>query len=339
MDENFNAKVVPAFPPLRNLTIVQHYHAPPQGPYDMYADQRMRLQMAAMQQRLLMESQNFVAEQMRQIKAVKDSLASIALEGSKNDAGIKAIEDKNEDGNLHKINHGPSIDASYEIISGGEDKIEEKNGMGIDCAKVKAEIRNSIERQIASNEAVPFVMECSSPGTVEGKILWAPVVFTVRNGFWRSRVRYIMQENYYDKASKAIIRQENQQNDNAVIVVFYNKKKEPVEILAVIKLGNAEEDYMYFSYDDKGLCKLVNTVVKIFDLGLKNFNVFLEPDTSNPSIPDIVYGNDGECAADLIKIKPVLSFAKKEQVMTAQMYAEYIRGFDLNRERERNGWE
>jgi hypothetical protein len=146
-----------------------------------------------------------------------------------------------------------------------------------------------------------------------------------------------MKDYYYDNNIESIKHFKNQSNENAVIVILYNSKKEPIELVTISHLELKEytatrEEFIEFKNSDVtilSLNRLVNKVIKSFNLGLTHYFHLYEPkiDMETPRI--IMQKDNNAFKADAVKLKPVLSFCKKDQLITFDTYCRSIvnRGF------------
>jgi hypothetical protein len=270
------------------------------------------------------------------------------------EASLKQIEDGRQSNNLQIENKeadadgikkcigGDIVDTEY-VIEDSDDissvnSNKEKEEMAEETVGKKASpeltrIWDSIGKQLKNDNTPPYYLEGSITGTVPGNVIFAPVIFTVRNPIWRDRVRYIMREVFYNKNTRTFRRKENQENNLSVIVVLYNNKVEPVEIVVISQIGL--KDFMKSSVNASSILgndinttvsinKLVSFMTKTFKLGFSHYFHTVEP-ILNEDTPKVL-SRDGntEYMADIVHIKPVFSFTKKEQCYSMDTYKSSI---------------
>jgi hypothetical protein len=210
--------------------------------------------------------------------------------------------------------------ASYEILDG------ENKEMANEVSN-SDRIKNSILGQIQSGRRLPYYAEGRAKGMKENMIIFAPIVFTIRDDFWRDRVRCIIKKDYAD-SNGGMRRLPNQQNNPAVIVVLYNKNIYPIEIIAVIQ--DSLESYLSEEgiqtqsgkYREKifSIESIIYHMRNNYNIKLHDFHIMIEPELKDaPPFVLIHKGNTG-ITADLIKIRPVLSFTKEEQRIAIETY-------------------
>jgi hypothetical protein len=306
----------------RDLTFITHNHYGMGN--NMMQQNSQQMQMIAMQQALF-TTQALLIEQRKSF--MKEARQLLETQNNLNPVG--AIEDKN--------NEVKAIAAEYEIVNDEQQKNDEKiivkeNKMDRVDEQEKREIFKSIDKQMSSNNEPPYFLQGSVSGTQEGMIITAPIIFTLRNNIWRDRVRYVMKEYYYDSQTHELKREKNQENNSMVVILFYNAKKEPIELLVIHEISL--EDYL-----DKDNCityilannnsviirKLLTLIKDTFDLStLHRCHIIAEPIINNDNAPFLLNNSDNGFLADMIKIKPVLSFGKKEQCISVYTYNKFI---------------
>jgi hypothetical protein len=188
-------------------------------------------------------------------------------------------------------------------------------------------IKNSIRKQIENERQLPYTIKGCAKGTKENMIVSAIVVFTIRDDFWRDRVRHVMKKLYLN-SHDGVIKLPNQQNRLSVIVVLFNKDIRPIEIIAIVQdtLENYLSEEGIWSNNER--CKeeifsiesIINSICTNYNIPLNNFHIMIEPELSNASPFVLTYKGDVGITADLIKIRPVLSFKRDEQRITIDTY-------------------
>jgi hypothetical protein len=317
----------------RDLTIITHHHHYGNNMMPNSAGIMPLLQAAQMQealmatQTLLLEQRNFTKALVRETQRLLDS--------KENDVSSAVIEDMRDKKSLIS-NHQNVEDALYEILEDKRQLNEEKSNLkekemsskGIDeeMKKNLIAIEKSIEKQLHFDNEPPFTLYGKVPGMLENGIICAPVIFTIRNDIWRDRVRYIIQNHYYNNNTGRLEFEKNQENNNMAVVVLYNSKKEPIELLVIYQISL--ETYLFkmheqFSDIKRMIDVIVDRTIKIFNLiHLDKYFIIFEPRITNKT--PLVINKTGEMLGDLIKIKPVLSFSRKEQRFSLKTYLDNI---------------
>jgi hypothetical protein len=323
--------IVPAGPKnYEGLTIIHHnYFGNGQNnPYqDTTAMQMLEMQNAMLQTRMLLEEQ-------RKVQALLGNSMRAIGEAHLNTVGI---EDNGKIKNSNRLTDmRDAIDGVYEIVEDDKEKLieEEKNMSGIEQSERLTVIRESISQQIKSDKEPPFFVEGKVTGLVENSEIFAPVIFTIRNNLWRPRVRHIIKEYYHDKNTGFLKKAPNQSNNDGVIVILYSSKMEPIEIIVISRVslltytGDDEVFARYHAKDNNmlGFNKLINTTVKSFGIGLKNYHHLYEPTIDSSDIPQVLMAQQSKDSfkADIMTFIPVLSFAKKEQSVILETYNRAI---------------
>jgi hypothetical protein len=291
------------------------------------------LQMIEMQ-RAMLQTQMLLFEQRRLLQGV------ITSEGNKRQQlhSNENLQIEHSETIIQNNKNDKIIDVNYKIIEDDKTtKEEEKEAMGntIEEEEKYKDIQKSLTEQINSNKTVPYLVNGKLQGSTEGSIIYSPIVFTVRNTIWRDRVRFAVQNintNHKDKFRKEY---DNQENLPSVIVVLHNANKIPVEILAITQIDleiysdNISIFKSFVSKEDSSeplLNNLVNVITNSF--GIKNlsqyFQIF-EPCIESSDIPPVIMAKDDTgMLSDVMRIKPVLSFGKKEQLITFGTYSRAI---------------
>jgi hypothetical protein len=199
--------------------------------------------------------------------------------------------------------------------------------------RIKA-IKESVEKQIKSNDVPPYYIESNIAGNTPGGVISAPVIFTPRTNIWRDRVRYIMKEMYYNEKTNSFRRKENQENDLSAVVVLYNTKITPVEIVVISQMKM--KDFLDKDIDLSGvhispnstthtsMNKLVNIVSKAFALGLRYYYQTAEPVITGDTAKVLIREGDDGFMADIVRLKPVFSFSKTEQIYSLGTYRNSV---------------
>jgi hypothetical protein len=315
-----------------DLTIIQNFQCDPRMiQQQMYANQQQEAVQAMMiGQRLMLERMELQNAAMRQ---------RLTLSQKGIDEHVQQLEDK-QSPQTHKT--PSSIDVPYEIIDEGKEtkaspelpgeNVQEEENM-VDGKQFK-QISDSLEKQIASMNAVPVVFELTADGSTENVNTFSPVIFTIRNQIWRDRTRYIMKEYFSDKKRKVVVPKQNQENPPCTIVVLHNKEKKPVDIVVIMQMEmdhylsddesfiNHSQSIKYFSGKTFIVSRLVNLIVRDFSIDFKHYHLIFEPIIDNEKTPAILnhQQTDDSMAADVIRIKPVLSFSRDIQAITVGTY-------------------
>jgi hypothetical protein len=285
----------------------------------------------------LMQANMMLLEQ-RKINAVllEASLKQIGDGRQVNNLQIESKEEET-DGRIKRIGVDV-VDAEYVVEDSSETKPINSNkekekmvGENTNSKDTPAlnKIWDSIGKQLKNDNAPPYYLEGNITGTVPGKVVFAPIIFTVRNPIWRDRVRYIMREVYYNKNTRTFRRKENQENNLSVIVVLYNSKVEPVEIVVISRIEL--RDFMRSSANTSSISangantaislnKLVFSMSKTFKISLSHYFHTEEPilDDNTPKV--LSREGNTEYMADIVRVKPVFSFSKKEQCYSISTY-------------------
>jgi hypothetical protein len=320
-----------------DLTIIQHHYNFNNNPFinngpNMGNSQMMMLEM----NRAMIETQRLLLEQ-RKIDLFESTTKAALGQAHGDSPGIEYKGGKEEDNIITHNKNDKAIEGTYEIVdenkqpnNQGEEKVKMENH--IEEETKLDEINKSISRQIKSDSEPPYFVEGKIVGITEGSIVFAPVVFTVLNEIWRDRVRYIMRECYYDNTLKSIKRLKNQSNESAVIVILYNSKIEPVEMLSISQLGIKEYMCNRVEFNELkntdltilSLNRLVNTVIKSFGIKLTNYFHLYEPCIKEDTPYVLIQKDNNAFKADAVRLKPVLSFDKKEQLVSFDTYCRSI---------------
>jgi hypothetical protein len=142
-----------------------------------------------------------------------------------------------------------------------------------------------------------------------------------------------MKEYFLDNRTNILKRENNQENDNMAIVILNDSSKTPVELLVIYQVPLAT--YLYAHNDDNSINqvfkknivhKLVTLLIDSFSLSslLDRYFIIGEPALDNDKVPFVLNNSEYNTLADLIKIKPVLSFGKKEQYVAITTYQDFI---------------
>jgi hypothetical protein len=295
----------------------------------MLANQQQEaVQTMMMGQRLMLERMELQNEAIRQ---------RLALTQKGKEEPVQQLEDKNNP-QPHKT--PSSIDVPYEIIDEEKENKAPPESHGgntqeedmVDGKQFK-QISNSLEKQIDSMNAIPTVLELTASGSKEGVNIFAPVIFTIRNQIWRDRTRYIMKEYFSDKKQKIVIPKQNQENPPCAIVVLHNKEKKPVDIVVIMQMelehyladdesfSNHYESIKYNSGNSFIASRLVNLIARDFSIDFNDYHLIFEPIIDSDKTPSILnYKGCDDMAADVIRVKPVLSFVRDIQAITVGTY-------------------
>jgi hypothetical protein len=284
-------------------------------------------------QKAMLETRLLLAEQRNFQEKISSSMRALG-EAYLNTAKIEdnKVKDCNKLTDMRD-----AIDGVYEIVD--EDTVkpieEEKDMSNIEQSEKLAVIAESISNQIKMDNTEPFFVEGKVTGPSEDTIVFSPIIFTVRNRLWRARVRHVLKSYYFDTTTNSLKIAKKQLNDDAVTVVLYNSKLEPVEIvvISIVPLATyicSDEAFGSVVKRDVtmiSLNKLVNTVAKSFGLKLKYYHHLYEPELKSSNTPKVLTPEDiteEHYKADIMTFTPVLSFDVKEQSVIFETYNRAI---------------
>jgi hypothetical protein len=142
---------------------------------------------------------------------------------------------------------------------------------------------------------------------------------------------------------KHLKKKANQQNDSTVIVVLYNNKKQPVEILAITQIDfdtYISDDLEFTSYIESKanfmIDNLVHFAIKTFGINnLNKFSTLYEPIVGEDydKKPILITKRKSEFTflADTMKVKPVLTYGKKDLRIALDIFRRAIRVRNIHR--------
>jgi hypothetical protein len=348
MDPGFKS-LMPLLATAPEITLIQNYNYGNGMPSGNNM-QMTHVQLAAIQEGVL-NAQNMLLEQRRINQAIAQEASRLLIEARKEllqskdnliDSKNKItaqIENKSESG--EKIKTNDAIDVSYEIIKKDEEekKMEKKEESDVTSNGNGKIIIESIESQMKSDKQPPHLMM----GRVvesEGRTISTPIVFTIRNGIWRSRVRYAIKQYCYEEESGKFYREPSQINGEGVFVVFFNGKKEADEILLICPIdmpAYCSEDSEFNSFVENfnelylpDFERLFLVIKKNFNIALNHYYLVFEPLLGKAPPYVISKKNDLSMKADVMSIRPIFSYCVKDQRITFSSYNRAVKRKKIN---------
>jgi hypothetical protein len=263
-------------------------------------------------------------------------MKQLQFSGQNKEGGeIKYLE---EIGTKTKKPNEDYIDAPFEIIDNKkETKIdieeEEENTMDkIEITELEKyeEIQKSLVKQINSDNVLPIVVDLKYPSG--NSVITTPIIFTIRNDFWRSKVRFIMNNVYKDKF--IVKDDDNIHIPPTITIVLYNAEKQAVEIVVIMpmKITNYLSNDETFNEILNKICKkdgnyisdsCIKLICKSFGISLRTYYILIEPLLIGKNIPP-TSSNERNIIADYLRIKPVLSFDVDSQRISIDTYKRGI---------------
>jgi hypothetical protein len=151
-----------------------------------------------------------------------------------------------------------------------------------------------------------------------------------------------MKEYYYDNKSKKLRKENNQENNSMAVVVLYNSNKVPVEVVVIYQLELKE--YLNDAKNDNKLSgkyfeainmisKFIPVVMESFGINLEKYFVICEP-VIDSNTPVVIDSQEGNMLADLVKIKPVLSFTKDDQRISVRLFERYTYTVKMDKDKQ-----
>jgi hypothetical protein len=220
-------------------------------------------------------------------------------------------------------------DAEYTVIA------EEKKETTVADLMVEA-VYASLDKQKKSDNVPAYVIEIEKPVGDTDAIIFAPVIFTVRNASWRERVRKTLLDtvDLVDKRKLRVVRRESQIHPPVLIILLFDGAHNVIEAIALhhIDMENytsiipfkdgTEEIYSAFF---KGpfqpiVMPIINEVSRKYDIPMTKWFFQFEP-YFEKDCPALVKADEETCStSDPISIVPLFWFEKKIQFISPELY-------------------
>jgi hypothetical protein len=320
-----------------DLLFVTHNHG---GGTAQGSSNMMMQQLAAMQQSMIQNQMLIEEQRNKQIRMLEYTVAKMKLrELEEYKLGINGLIEDGENKQPLNKNDEEAIDAAFEIVkeqekinnAPSENKEDEDMGnIEIDELEKYEDMQKSLSKQIKSDSIGPYVVELKTSSS-HGD-MYMPIVFTVRNDYWRSRVRYAV-ENLQKIKKELTVNKNGKTMPRHITVVLYNGERQAVEIIVVapIAIGDYIGEYTHFMEvirkeymtEDKSMFiyePCIKSICKSFGIELRRFYLLIEPILDGKAPPVLIGEGEDKYVSDHIKISPVLSFNVGAQRISLDTY-------------------